>query len=807
MKKNNSGIYINSLEATAIHRHMTGGYIKYNYIGMIPYSLELKKLISVGLEVANIKKLNKQITDDIINVKFTYNAEDIKANELRQQYYTNGFTITNPTTGEIIKYVLFKRTSAKSRVGQVLFIREELAAVMSNWSLMGLDIPEGSKIDLPSLLAYQALISSSITGEIVINPENILLISDVESVFQIDANVIRTGENGYLDSFAEVATIKNCLFDGESLLDSNYFPADKGMILLRNHFTKTCSFSINMQLWFADNNVNTLTDMFGNVMDAKDVHMIMTPSSLKAFKFSHLVGSEEELYNYWKEVIRKDDCVWGICKSEKKSKRGYNEAGDIQQQTSYQFINSIPFTQPEIQDILTGEVDYIKQLQNDDNKFMEYLGAGSDKFNTNQMWIDLYQTNNKIANTAQFRSFRANQISDEKKHIKKGKIKLSGDYCVLLSAPIEMLMHSAGMLPVNDGVLDNDYIGQLTANQIITPLHSTGEYVAWRNPHTSPSNVLLVENVVNADIGKYVNLTDNIVVINVIKYPILDILSGADFDSDTMCIVDNKTLTSRVKQFFGQYKVCVNAVKADKATYHYTLEDMYKVDNVLSNSQKYIGNCVNTGQIIMSEYWNELSKGVDNVELMQKVDIATILSGIAIDSAKKLYSINISKEINNIKKSLSGNKPLFWASITDIKVAKTTKYECPMDYLAETINGIERAKCKNPVLFHSLMVKKTRRVNNDQLNKVYEIITEADNAITTLWKKYNCNPNKNESLEKELYEKVNNIQSEVKYELRNTKIKTDTMVALLKSVVKNGSIRQLKMLHETQKDIFLEAFM
>lgn len=58
--------------------------------------------------------------------------------------------------------------------------------------------------------------------------------------------------------------------------------------------------------------------MFKNdFMFAKDVHLIITPSSLKALKFSSILGTDKKMWDHWKKIISLDKCIFGVCKSEK----------------------------------------------------------------------------------------------------------------------------------------------------------------------------------------------------------------------------------------------------------------------------------------------------------------------------------------------------------------------------------------------------------------------------------------------------------------------------------------------------------
>ncbi|MCM3274349.1 hypothetical protein M3691_37025, partial [Paenibacillus elgii] len=398
----------------------------------------------------------------------------------------------------------------------------------------------GHSVDYPSMLAYESLVGSSLQSLIKIDTKNILIVDDVESIFKLNCNVVRKGDNGFLDNFQEEVEIKNKIWDGMSLLDESYFTDGKGMKLLRNHMFKSCAFNCKVQQWFQDNcprNINydewQVKNMFNESIYVKDVHLIITPSSLKALKFAHVVTEKQEklerqkdMWNYWRAIVEAEGNIFGVCKSEKQSKHGKY------QQTSYQMINSLPAGNDDIQILADYEKEYIKDLKNNDDFFIEHIGKYVNEVNSNQMWVDIYNQNKRIVNTNLFRKFRTEEIHKHANHVRKGKIRLTGDYAVLCGNPIELLKFSIGCFDVNSTK------STLKMNEIYTTLFKEGkELVCFRNPHTSPSNVFVARNIRNTEIQKYINLTDNIVCVNTIRYPLPDILNGCDFDSDTMLIV------------------------------------------------------------------------------------------------------------------------------------------------------------------------------------------------------------------------------------------------------------------------------
>lgn len=815
---------------------------------MIPSSLELNKLISLGLKTVAKKTSGKLLSNDIINVKFKQKVDSgkqtikkieakiakledkteyrerlldfiqsilleidqekwsgVSQSDLRLKLYTDGFVIDG------VKYVVYKRSSAKSRVGQCLFIKEKLYEPMIRWSRMGIEFRNDNiDIDFPSLLAYESLVGSSLEDTIQINPNNILIIDDVNSVFKRKSNVVRTCSDGYLDSFVEDSHIKNSLFDGESLLESSYFPEGKSMMLLRNHMFKSAAFNCNIQKFLrqhcppgVDFDEWELTSMYSEKILAKDVHLITTPSSLKALKFSHLKGSERNMWDYWKKIVIKDNCVFGICKSEKKSKRGYDDMGRVLQQTSYQMLNSLPVSKKELKNIISFEKDYISRLKNEDDFFIEYLKQTKNDMNTNEMFVDLYSTNPDIVKTKIFKNFRKKTISSYVTHVKNGKVRLNGDYCVMLGNPIEFLFHAIGKLNTKD-----PRPVALSDNEVYTTLFDETELTGFRNPHTSPNNVLLAKNTKNHYIDEYLNLTDNIVCVNAIKFPLQDILSGSDYDSDTVLLIKDENLLKITKQIFGKYNVCINHVSSSKRKYKVNNLDMAIIDNELSHSQRYIGRTVNIGQLCMSRYWDMLNKGKSEEEiseLMKKIDVVTVLSGICIDLAKRMFDININKEIDRISKTkeLLKEKPLFWKYVSQANEIVTTRYDCPMDFLYEEMTLLSYADPVEEISFFNLLSSgEVKKSNRRQERK---ILSYVESMVTKINNTYSSNLS-----EEERDRRIDDIIKYYRFYIDKIQINESTMYSLLVKISKNKkdkiALRLLNTLHSSHKDIFLGCF-
>lgn len=853
-------VYIPSVEASDVYSHMYRDMkIKLKHIGMIPSSLELNKLIEIGLNTRHLKTGSKIISNDVINIKFRQKAlnakgtlenlnrklEGLKENnssseknknkkieyeqklidyieiiqknkdldiwneinndDLRILLYTQGFIIDGQ------KYVAYKRSSAKSRVGQCLFIKKQFYEDMISWSRMYLPM-NNAKINFPSLLAYESLVGSSLEDVIHIDPKNILIVNDIESRFMQDCNVIRTGENGFLESFQEETMIKNSLFDGESLLDSSYFTDNKSMKLLRNHNFKSAAFNCEIQNYLRDRCPENipyekweLSNMFGHQMYAKDVHLIITPSSLKALKFSSVFGSgitaETEMYNYWKKIIYDEGCWFGVCKSEKQSKHGIDDDGNMLQQLSYQMINSLPISRGDIEELTQYELGYVKKLKNDDDFFIEHIKKSMNSINCNEMFVDLFNQNKDIVHIKLFRDFRRKEINKHVEHIKKGKVRLNGDYCTMLGNPMEFLSHAIGIF--------NEDESTLKGNEVYTTLFEFNkEYAGFRNPHTSPSNILVVKNIHNEHIEKYFNLSPNIICVNSIRFPLPDILSGSDFDSDTLLLCADKKIIELSKKCFGKYKVAINCIGKSEREYEINQLNMAVIDNRLSKSQKNIGTVVNLGQELMSVYWDKVtigdSKPTELNDLLNKIDVMNVLSGVSIDLAKREYEIEIDDEIRNMRKSkeLRKKKPLFFKFIKSNDI-QTTMYNCPMDYLYQTMSGIKYANHRKNTPFNKLLTDcNIKKADRKQQKKIIDYIEDMCDKIRSVY------ADRHDQKDKEKI--VDSIITHYEFFIQKLKVSPNSMHALLLKVSEPQYskilLKMMVILHRTQKDTFLNAF-
>lgn len=827
LKNQNTNILL--LEAKDLIKnngYKTTPYTKYK--GNFDYSLEAIKINELDSNAFYMDG-NQQYTNAVISVKFnlTYKDENGKViadrKALRKKLYKDGFDVDG------IHYVRFKRSAGSARQGRCTFVREDLYEDLMEWSYMDIEYEEGIEMDLAKVETYMSLTTSSIIDAIIIRPENILLIDDAESIF--DEKVMATELiNGRLHTVPKVAKIKNSIWDGQSLLDSSIFNnngySDKGMLLLRNRFFKSACFNTNIQQFFKDNNITSVLQLNGKTVatDIKDIKLITTPSSIK---YLGLQGVEK-----FASYLSQLDPSFGVVKYDKGS---HHINGMVS--THYQLINTLQLSKNEVEQLLQPTMDYMHKLKTNLAVFRNHINITKvdqkvehfDAYNAGSMMYNLLALNDDFANTKIFQNFRKEIITSYKENAQKGHILVDGNYSTLCGNAPEMLKAS-----INEFDIDNTP-SELQGKEI----HSTAfkysqELLAVRSPHVTMGNILLAQNKDNEFINTYFSQSKYVVHINAIKTNVLETLSGADFDSDTVLLTDDELLVKKAKLNDGKFLVPNDFTGKSKIKRHNTVEDKADLDIKTSNSQSMIGKIINLSQLLNSEYWDRTSRGKNVDGLYELICALDVMSCICIDSAKKESPVNLALELEAIKQSkwiTKGEKPKFF-EYTRKKYYKTnadgkkeevedkTNYvykETSMDYLEEILDSKKRVRTSRKsttVPLSDLLNKNIDRTkaNKKQILSILDRVENDNKALRTLW----LSADDDESKE-EVFKATGYIKEALVNYIQSLKMNKETMATLIYRLSKDYSHASkgnslteygrllLTALYEGHKIIFLEA--
>lgn len=643
-------------------------YIKNDKINK--YFVKYEEIDKIKLEKIEFDENGKYYIDnELVAFKVAKDTKDVNklcgdtiksAKDIREELYENGFKFNGN------RYVKFKRSSGSSRVGKCLFIREDLYKDMIEWSIMGLVFDKADKIDLAAFEAYIALTTSSIIDTIHIDPKNILLIKDAESIFNDTAMVTEIVKENFIDKNGEKkerdrlhteprkpVQITNKIWDGESLLDSSIFKengySDKGFILVRNRMTKTACFNTNIQDFFKDNNITSLDQLnyIGTGAEKiEEILMITTPSSIKYLKFN----------NNFMDYVNKLESTWGVVKYDKPTHYFNGEMV----QCHYQLLNTLNMQKTDIQEFLQPSFDYLKLLKTNINVFRNHLKMKlgdtieeRDLNNTNDLMFSLLEVNDDVEKTDIFQNFRDDAIDSYIKNMRKGHILVKGNYSVLFGNPLEML--KATIKDKKHPMHWNEESSVLVGNEIHNTNFASGEeLLGCRVPHVTFGNRILFKNVECKVLDKYFNLTPQIVCVNSIKENLLERASSADFDSDQLILTNNKYLLSAMKKDYNEFLVPTSKVEAEKVKRFNTAKE--KCDLDFNTSENLIGWIINTSQQLNSKLWhmiNKDKKAIDSPEVQELYRIVCqldVMSCIEIDKAKKEFTINNKLELQEICK-------------------------------------------------------------------------------------------------------------------------------------------------------------
>lgn len=796
------------------------------------------KLIEI-IKIDDSTSMNKNdlpkgffVNNGLICVNPNYIKTYLNASQIREKIYKHGFDLE--INGEIVHFVRFKRSSGSSRVGKCLFIDEKLYDMMLRWSMMGLKINNGDKIDLAALESYISLTTSSIIGTIDIKPQQILIMDDYNSTFddRVMCTEIKKIDNiDKLHTDIKTISINNNIWDGQSLLDSSMFKnivikdnkeiSNTGMLLLRNRFFKSCCFNTNIQLFFEDNNISDVSQLNGYTLAKKieDIKLITTVSSIKYLKFGKI-----------KKFLSNLESSFGIVKYEKPTK--FFDGHMVQ--THYQLLNTLQLNKEDIAELLKDSIDYIKLLKSDIRVFREHLCIKikekiiyGDINSTEDFMFNMLQLNDKFENNDIFNSFRQEAIKSYINNLKKGHVLVSGTYCVLFGNGLEMLQNSI-----------KTFSGKsiLQPNEVCCKNFRYDEkLIGSRSPHVTMGNIWLLKNTNKNNfklLNKYFNTSNQIIHISSIENNILERLSSADFDSDAILLSNSELLIKKAEENYNKFLVPTSLIESEKIFRKNTLEEKCKMD--IKTSENLIGEIINCAQDLNSKLWDELNSNgnVFNekvIELYKIISQLDVMSCIEIDKAKKEFSVDNKTELENIKKIYlkSQKKPLFFKFLSKSKQYKVNNanyrfHKTSMDYLIKHIDDSlkdikqpYRKGEKSPTSFTEMFTL-NRDINISEANRkqARNIIDKSLNlkkTISSIWQNEDMSTT-------EKYIMTNDLKNILINEISELKVTSETIKQIvfnlekdIKSDTKNKGLKNharvlLKLLYFSHRSEFCNVF-
>lgn len=575
--------------------------------------------------------------------------EKTSKERIREIFYEDGCDIYYDEGKTKIHYKMLYRSAAKAKKGTVMMVNEKLYDVAKNFLYMGIELPEHNA-PIVEVGAYASLVSSTIIDKIQINPKDVLILKDVALNYKTNVISVETDKNKHCRAVLKKNYVgSNDIFDGQALIDLSIFPDyGNGYVLLRQHFTKCAALATDIQGFFKDYfrdeyDTAMVKDMWGNFHRAKDIKMITTNNAIKWIKF-------DVPYDYWCDIVLANGGYWGIVKTAHESK-----LGDVQRM-SYQMINTL--SEEIMDDVMQPSREYIKELKTDTASFVDFLRKNATFSNDYEVLVALYEQDHTFEQCDYFRARKSEILRNYIKRLRNGKLIQDADNMTIFSTPYAMLLHAVGEDVEKDTTLEleNGVV------QCYTERFADGEYLAgFRSPHNSCNNILYFHNHRHPLLAKYFRMGNLCIAVNMKHTDVMDRGNGLDFDSDSAYVTNRESIVEHAKMCYKEFPTIVNNIHEQKRHYDNTLKNYADIDNQIAAGQLAIGESSNVAQTAQAYRFTFGDKVYDD-----SICILSVLAQVAIDSAKRLFEVDVNAEIARIKNEINvkGNGfPAYWKII------------------------------------------------------------------------------------------------------------------------------------------------
>lgn len=665
---------------------------------------------------------------------------DLNSSNMRKILYNKGFDYNG------IHYRRYKRASGASRKGKCLFIDTKLYLQMREWELMNLKVNNNS-IDLAGEEAYISLTLSGCNQEIIhINKDEILIVDEKIDSFRSHCIGV-FNENNALFAEEKDVDINNNLFDGEALIESNLCNGygKYGMCLLREQMCKTAAFATRIQKFFADRNITAVSQLNGFTLatDIRQIKLILNPTCIKYLKFD----KSAQKFENWLNTIKGD---FYVVKHEHTSFFNNKLV-----HAHYQLINTLELSYSKMEELLKPSFDYLNKVNTDPIVFKNHINIhiNMDDSDLNCMTLDkLLKINDKAYYSSYCKGIKEKIRKSLRKSLKNGHVLIHGNYSVLFGNPLHYLYHAIG---------EYDKCNEFTGAQCMTVNKNfkNEKVVLCRSPHVAAGNLTLLDNVYVSEIDEYFVLTDNIICLNAIGENILERLSGADYDSDSAIITNEKIIVDAAEKNYDKFGVPTNLVKPNGTNeYHYTMDDLSRLDSSIMEQSSQIGEIINFSQVLQSLMWDQIHNSDLVSNLIKDCAILDVMSCICIDSAKKDYSnIDLKEELEKLqtkyKKWLVNKeghvtKPTFFKQIDELKNYKKDQdrykyYNTSMCHLVKIVNkfrcdSVEEDYTLADILTINIPCRKDN-ISKNQIKDIIQSALESKRIINKIMEKKNEN--------------------------------------------------------------------
>lgn len=618
---------------------------------------EIKRLKSEPNNMQN-RKLVRQLYTKLDSVQFKPDYMCLIIDKEKDYYRAcKGFSING------LNYKRLLGTNGGIKNSTIVFVSERYVDELKRRIDNGRD--ESKELVPAKLEAYKALACSASTP--VSSPNGILVVSDCMTKFVADTIYLNDECDGDPQmEFRPNTEIEMDASDGFGLMLPSLaerWSKELGLdyvvsgVNTRYSFEKGMVFTFDF-IDFAENVAHNymVEDVWGNVVDIRNVELIFTESMLKLWDSyksidDYINNCEENGYTLG---------VTKTCPKELENERSLN----------YQFIQSYQLDDDDINELIAPTMNEIRDVLGGDWRKAVLFLKGTCLNENNicnvedgfikAVMVDQRMLGDKFIQNGIYQLIR-NRINEAK----VGVIKIHGNYSIISGDPYALCQHMFGLNVtgiLKAGEIYNAYWSKTSADKI----------ACFRAPMTCHNNIRAVRPNRSDDAAYWYQYMNTCTVFNSWDTA-THALNGCDFDGDLVMLTDNKILVNRLVELPAI--MCVQR-KAKKKV-------VTEEDTIRSNIESFGNDIGRTTNWITSMF--EVQSGYDKnsdeyKELEYRIRCGQLYQQNVIDKAKGIIAKPMPKEwhdrhaVNTID---DDNKRKFYRDIVADKKPYFMRYIYP----------------------------------------------------------------------------------------------------------------------------------
>lgn len=489
--------------------------------------LKFEKNLSISRP--KIKKLYEEL--DKYQFKKDYVCVVIDNNKDYYKIYKNGFKING------ITYRRLLGTTGGVKNNTIVFVNEKLLPELKRRIDNGRDLT--NQYTPAKLEAYNALVCSSSTP--VSMPNGVVVVHDCITHFKAD--VIELDDTGLDQPSMKYIKDKDIELNdsdgyglampqlmerwGQEIGENFLLPG----CVIRNSFCKGAVYPINFQKFAKENNISTITDVWGNVYNIDEVELVLTESMLK------LWDAYSSIEDYLKNC-EENHYTFAITKSSE------DELENVRTM-NYQFLQSYNFTDEQIDELIAPTVNEIKDILSDDyRKTILYTkGIGLNENNIQHLdssFATALMIEPKMKNDPYVKNQIYAMIRKRIDDAKVGVLKVPANYSLVSGDPYSLCQSMFGL----------EVTGLLKAGQVYSKYwidNDVDKIVSFRAPMTSHNNIRLLNVVHNDKMDEFYKYMTTPTIFNSWD-TCADAMNGFDKDGDAVINTSFPLLIENTKE-------------------------------------------------------------------------------------------------------------------------------------------------------------------------------------------------------------------------------------------------------------------